>query len=135
MGRALRAQDPRRATPRTHFSRVHGPLTAPLPSAHVSRGHRDGGGSERLRRVRLGRPSVLPPAIAGAAERRAPDYGFTSVRLNARIALEGMRAYYQAHGYAPMAYHVHAGYASPTSVEMAKELRKPRRALGPRGIE
>jgi len=64
MGRALRAQDPRCATPRTHLSRVHNPLAAPLPSVRVARGNRDGGGSERVRRVRLVRPSVLPQAIA-----------------------------------------------------------------------
>jgi GNAT superfamily N-acetyltransferase len=58
-----------------------------------------------------------------AAERRAPDYGFTRVRLNVRTALEGLRAYYQAHGYAPIAYHAHAGYASPTYVEMEKDLK------------
>jgi hypothetical protein len=64
MGRVLRAQDPRCATPRTHLSRVHIPLAVPLPSGRVSGGQRDGGGSERVRRVRLVRPSVLPQAIA-----------------------------------------------------------------------
>ena len=57
-----------------------------------------------------------------AAERRARSYGFTRVRLNVRIALEGLRAYYEAHGYAPIAYHAHTGYASPTYVEMEKDL-------------
>jgi GNAT superfamily N-acetyltransferase len=57
-----------------------------------------------------------------AAERHAPGYGFTTVRLNVRIALEGLRAYYEARGYAPIAYHAHVGYASPTYVEMEKEL-------------
>ena len=56
------------------------------------------------------------------AERRAARYGFTRVRLNVRIALEGLRAYYEAHGYAPIAYHAHAGYASPTYVEMEKDV-------------
>ena len=66
MGRVLRAQDPRCATPRTHLSRVHNPLAAPLPSVRVSRGNRDGGGSERVRRIRLVRPSVLQPVFLQA---------------------------------------------------------------------
>jgi len=78
----------------------------------------------------VGRFGVIPgyrgtgigALLLEAAERRAPQYGFTSVRLNVRIALDGLRAYYAAHGYAPIAYHAHAGYASPTYVEMEKKL-------------
>jgi GNAT superfamily N-acetyltransferase len=78
----------------------------------------------------VGRFGVVPECrgtgigamLLEAAERRAAYYGFTRVRLNVRIALEGLRAYYEAHGYAAIAYHAHAGYASPTYVEMEKEL-------------
>jgi GNAT superfamily N-acetyltransferase len=78
----------------------------------------------------VGRFGVLPEQrrtgigalLLAEAERRAARYGFTRVRLNVRLALEGLRAYYQGHGYAPIACHAHAGYASPTYVEMEKVL-------------
>jgi GNAT superfamily N-acetyltransferase len=78
----------------------------------------------------VGRFGVIPEhrgtgigaLLLEAAERRAAYYGFTRVRLNVRIPLEGLRAYYEAHGYAPIASHAHAGYAAPTYVEMEKAL-------------
>ena len=45
-------------------ARVCRALAAPLPSGRVSRGNRDGGSGERVRRVRLVHPAVLPQAIA-----------------------------------------------------------------------
>jgi GNAT superfamily N-acetyltransferase len=78
----------------------------------------------------VGRFGVVPECrgtgigalLLAEAERHAASYGFTRVRLNVRIALEGLRAYYEGQGYAPIAYHAHAGHASPTYVEMEKNL-------------
>lgn len=61
--------------------------------------------------------------LLDAAERRAVDLGFTRVRLNVRLILDTLRAYYQAHGYAPVAYLTHEGYLGPTYVQMEKVLR------------
>lgn len=78
----------------------------------------------------VGRVGVVPASrgtgigalLLDAAERRAADYGFTRVRLNVRIALQRLRAYYEARGYVPIACHAHAGHPSPTYVEMEKDL-------------
>jgi GNAT superfamily N-acetyltransferase len=78
----------------------------------------------------VGRFGVIPERrragigalLLEAAEQRAARYGFTRVRLEVRLPLAGLRAYYQARGYAPIAYHAHAGYAAPTYVELEKAL-------------
>jgi GNAT superfamily N-acetyltransferase len=78
----------------------------------------------------VGRVGVLPEfrgrGVGGwlleAAERRARELGYERVRLNVRLALERLRAYYAARGYVPMALHSHAGYDEPTYVEMEKVL-------------
>jgi GNAT superfamily N-acetyltransferase len=79
----------------------------------------------------VGRLAVLPAyrgrGIGGvllrAAERRAGELGFTRVRLGVRLALEKLRAYYEARGYVPVAFRSHAGYTEATYVEMEKVLK------------
>lgn len=78
----------------------------------------------------VGRVGVVPAyrgagigaLFLDAAERCAVDDGFSRVRLSVRVALLGLRAYYEGRGYSPIGYRAHAGYASPTYVEMAKDL-------------
>ena len=78
----------------------------------------------------VGRLAVAPEhrrrgigdVLMRASERRARELGFTRVRLGVRVALEKLRAYYEARGYVPIALHSHPGYAEPTSVEMEKTL-------------
>ncbi len=63
--------------------------------------------------------------LLDAAERRAADLGFTRVRLNVRLILDNLRAYYESHGYTPVAYLTHEGYPGPTYVQMEKVLPGP----------
>jgi GNAT superfamily N-acetyltransferase len=78
----------------------------------------------------VGRLAVLPEFRRGgigelllrAAERRAGELGLFRVRLGVRLALEKLRAYYEARGYAPIALGCHAGYTEATYVEMEKAL-------------
>jgi ribosomal protein S18 acetylase RimI-like enzyme len=59
-----------------------------------------------------------------ASERRAGELGFARVRPGVRVALEELRAYYEARGYVPIAFHSHPGHTEPTSVEMEKTLEQ-----------
>ena len=78
----------------------------------------------------VGRLAVVPEFRRGgigewllrAAERRAGELGLFRVRLGVRIALEKLRAYHEARGYAPIALGHHAGYTAATYVEMEKVL-------------
>jgi ribosomal protein S18 acetylase RimI-like enzyme len=78
----------------------------------------------------VGRLAVLPEyrrrgigdLLLRASERRAGELGFTRVRLGVRLALAGLRAYYEARGYVPIAFRSHAGYTEATYVEMEKAL-------------
>lgn len=57
-----------------------------------------------------------------AAERRAREAGYQHARLNVRITLTGLLAYYQRHGYEPVEYLAHDGYPGPTYVQLEKSL-------------
>jgi GNAT superfamily N-acetyltransferase len=78
----------------------------------------------------VGRLAVIPELRRGgigelllrAAERRAGELGFSRVRLGVRLALEKLRAYYEARGYVPISLGCHAGYTEATYVEMEKAL-------------
>ncbi len=78
----------------------------------------------------VGRLAVLPEYrrrglgdfLLRAAEQRARALGLPRVRLGVRLALEGLRAYYEARGYVPIAFRSHAGYTEATYVEMEKAL-------------
>lgn len=60
--------------------------------------------------------------LLAAAERRARELGFGRLRLNVRLALTGLQDYYAGHGYQPVAYRAHEGYAAATYVQMEKVL-------------
>ena len=78
----------------------------------------------------VGRVGVVPEgrrggagaALLRAAERRALELGYGRVRLNVRLALGRLRAYYESRGYRPIACHAHEGSPEPTYVEMEKVL-------------
>ena len=78
----------------------------------------------------LDRLAVLPShrrqGIAGAlmraVEQRAGQYGLGEVRLSVRVVLERNRAYYERLGYRFLGYGTHAGYTTPTSVTLGKQL-------------
>ena len=78
----------------------------------------------------VGRLAVVPEhrrrgigdMLLRASERRAGELGFARVRIGVRSALEKLRAYYEARGYAPIAFRSHPGYAEATYVEMEKAL-------------
>ncbi len=74
----------------------------------------------------VGRLAVVPEyrrrgigdLLLQVAQRRAGVLGLPRVRL----ALAKIRAYYEARGYVPIAYHSQAGYTEATYVEMEKAL-------------
>ncbi len=78
----------------------------------------------------VGRLAVLPEyrrrglgdLLLHAAEQQARALGLPRVRLGVRLALNGLRAYYEARGYAPIAFRSHTGYTEATYVEMEKAL-------------
>jgi GNAT superfamily N-acetyltransferase len=78
----------------------------------------------------VGRFGVLPEhrrsgvgaLLLVAAERRARALGYTRVRLNVRLVLGKLRAYYEARGYLPIDYLAHEGYTELTYVEMEKAI-------------
>ena len=79
----------------------------------------------------VGRLSVPPEfrkrgigdLLLARTEAHAATLGLPRVRLRVRLALETLRAYYAARGYAPIGLHKHAGYTEPTFVEMEKRLQ------------
>jgi GNAT superfamily N-acetyltransferase len=80
----------------------------------------------------VGRFGVLPEyrgagvgaLLLGAAEERAAKLGYSRVRLNVRVILEGLRGYYERHGYRTIAFLTHEGYPGPTYVQMEKVLAR-----------
>ncbi len=66
----------------------------------------------------------LGDLLMRASERRAGELGFGRVRLGVRVALEKLRAYYEARGYVPIAFRSHPGYTEATFVEMEKALEQ-----------
>jgi ribosomal protein S18 acetylase RimI-like enzyme len=81
--------------------------------------------------VYLGRLSVLAAhrsrglggALTDGVERLALAMGVPRVKLGVRTALPALRAYYERRGYLVIRLEAHAGYSTPTSVVMQKELR------------
>jgi predicted N-acetyltransferase YhbS len=81
----------------------------------------------------LDRLAVLPSyrgqgiarALIWAVEQRAGQYSLSEVRLSVRVVLESNRAYYERLGYTFLGYGTHAGYTTPTSVTLGKQIQPP----------
>jgi GNAT superfamily N-acetyltransferase len=58
-------------------------------------------------------------ALIEAAKDEARRIGVRCITLRARIALPGNVALFRRHGFAIVGEHAHAGFAQPTSYEMA----------------
>jgi predicted N-acetyltransferase YhbS len=79
----------------------------------------------------LDRLAVLPShrgqgiarELIRAVEQRAGQYGLSEVRISVRVVLESNRAYYERLGYTFLSYDTHAGYTTPTSVTLCKQLQ------------
>lgn len=78
----------------------------------------------------LDRLAVLPShrrqgiarALIQAVETRARQSGLSEVRLSVRLVLESNLAYYERLGYRFLSYGTHAGYTTPTSVTLYKQV-------------
>jgi predicted N-acetyltransferase YhbS len=78
----------------------------------------------------LDRLAVLPSfrhqgiarALIQAVETRARQAGLGEVRLSVRLMLESNLAYYERLGYRFLSYGTHAGYTTPTSVTLCKQV-------------
>jgi GNAT superfamily N-acetyltransferase len=78
----------------------------------------------------LGRLAVLPAwrgrgvgeLLLERVEAVAREQGLVSVQLGVRLALTGLRAWYEARGYTLLEERSHAGYAWPTIAQLIKRL-------------
>ena len=80
--------------------------------------------------LELSRLSVLPAyrrqglgrELISYVEMKAQELNLRRVRLGVRLALLGLRAYYEGQGYLAVEYKAHEGYPEPTYVIMEKEV-------------
>ncbi len=106
-----------------HFHRGGGGVVAGDGVAALLWEARDGGLDVKRLSVhpewrRLG----LARRLLAAAEAAARGQGLTVLRLSTRLVLQDNRRLFAACGFRETAQHAHAGYASPTFVDMEKRL-------------